>query len=67
MMRTLALVLTLSGIALLAFGFWGTHSAADRFGDGFVPIGAGSLGGMLIIAGVIADIVAERRRRKASQ
>lgn len=66
-LRVIAIVLALAGAALLAFGFWGTHGGAARFGDGFVPIGAGSLGGILIIAGVIADIVAERRHRKATR
>lgn len=66
-MRTVALALALAGVALLAFGLWGTHGGAARFGDGFVPIGAGSLGGMLLIAGVLVDIAAERRRRKASR
>jgi len=66
-MRVLAVVLALAGAALLAFGWWGTHTAAARFGDGFVPIGTGTLGGLLIIAGVIVDIVAERRSRKAAR
>lgn len=65
-LRIVAVVLALAGAALLAFGFWGTHAAAARFGDGFVPIGAGSLGGMLLIAGIIVDIAAERRSKKAT-
>jgi hypothetical protein len=66
-MRVLAVVLAVAGALLLGFGWWGTHTAAARFGDGFVPIGAGSLGGMLLIAGILVDIVAERRSRKAAR
>jgi hypothetical protein len=66
-MRVLATVLAIAGALLLAFGFWGTHAAVARFGDGFVPIAASTLGGLLLIAGVIVDLVAERRRAKAAR
>jgi hypothetical protein len=66
-MRMLATVLAVAGALLLAFGFWGTHAAAARFGDGFIPIAASTLGGLLLIAGVIIDLVAERRRAKAAR
>lgn len=66
-MRRIALVLALAGVALLAFGLWGTHGGAARFGDGFIPIGAGAVGGIVLIAGILVDIVAERRQRKAAK
>ncbi|HEX8905856.1 MAG TPA: hypothetical protein VF771_13480 [Longimicrobiaceae bacterium] len=66
-MRVLATVLAVAGALLLAFGFWGTHTAAARFGDGFIPIAAGTLGGLLLIAGVLVDIAAERRRRNTAR
>jgi hypothetical protein len=66
-MRVLATTLAVSGALLLAFGFWGTHMAAARFGDGFVPIGASSLGGLLLIAGVLVDLAAQYRRRNTAR
>lgn len=66
-LRVLAVLLAIAGALLLAFGWWGTHTAAARFGDGFVPIGGATLGGLLIIGGVIVDLVAERRSRKAAR
>jgi len=65
-MRVLAMILAAAGVLLLGFGWWGTHTAVARFGDGFVPIAASSAGGLLLIAGVIVDIAAERRRKKAA-
>lgn len=65
-MRVIPTILALCGVLLLAFGFWGTHAGLARFGDGFVPIAAGSLGGLVLIAGVIVDLAAEHRQRKAA-
>jgi hypothetical protein len=65
-MRRLAIVLATGGVLLLAFGLWGTHAGAARYGRGFIPIAAGSAGGILLIAAVLADMAAERRRRKAA-
>lgn len=66
-MRTIPTIIALCGVALLAFGYWGTHAGAERFGDGFVPIAASSAGGLLLITGALVDIAAERRRRKAAK
>ncbi|HEU0077256.1 MAG TPA: hypothetical protein VFQ76_06380 [Longimicrobiaceae bacterium] len=66
-MRIVPTVVALCGVALLAFGFWGTHGGAARFGDGFVPIAASAAGGLLLIAGAVIDMAAERRRRKAAK
>jgi hypothetical protein len=66
-MRGIAMTLAAAGVLLLAFGFWGTQVAAARFGDGFVPIASGSAGGLLLIAGILVDIMADRRRRKAGR
>src|SRR3954470_5712182 len=63
-MRRLAIVLATGGVLLLAFGFWGTHGGLARFGDGLVPIACGAAGGLLLIAGVIADMAVNRRIRK---
>jgi hypothetical protein len=64
-MRVIPTVIALCGVLLLAFGYWGTHAGAARFGDGFVPIAASSLGGLLLIAAAIVDIVADRKRKKS--
>lgn len=64
-MRAIPTTLAILGVLLLAFGFWGTHAGAARYGRGFVPIAAGSAGGMLLIAGVLVDLAAERRSRRA--
>ena len=61
------MILAAAGVLLLAFGWWGTHTAVARFGRGFIPIAASSAGGLLLIAGVLVDIAAERRRRKATR
>jgi hypothetical protein len=66
-MRVIPTIIALCGVALLAFGFWGTHAGAARYGDGFVPIAASAAGGLLLITGALVDIVAERRRRKAAK
>jgi hypothetical protein len=66
-MRTLATIFAAAGVLLLAFGWWGTHTAAARFGNGFIPIAASSAGGLLLIAGVLVDIAAERRHRNAAR
>ena len=65
-MRVLATVLAACGVPLLAFGFWGTHAAAARFGDGSIPIAVSCVGGLLVIAGVAIDMAAERARKKAA-
>ena len=65
-MRVVPTIIALCGVALLAFGYWGTHAGAARFGDGFVPIAASSAGGLLLITGALVDILAERKRRKAA-
>jgi hypothetical protein len=54
-------------VLLLAFGWWGTHTAVARFGNGFIPIAASSAGGLLLIARVLVDIAAERRHRNAAR
>lgn len=66
-MRVLPTALVLVGVALLVFGWWGTHAAAERFGKGTIPIGASALGGLVIIAGVLVDIRAERKRKKSAK
>ena len=66
-MRVIPTVIALCGVFLLAFGYWGTHAGAARFGDGFIPIAASSLGGLLLIAAAIVDIVADRKRRKSAE
>jgi hypothetical protein len=70
-MRKIATTLALAGALLLAFGFWGTQSAAghQRFADmnGFVPLAMTTLGGLLLITAAIIDMLAERRQRRASQ
>lgn len=66
-MRVIPTVIALCGVALLAFGFWGTHAGAARFGDGFVPIAASAAGGLLLITAALIDIAAERKRRKAAK
>ncbi|HEU4559736.1 MAG TPA: hypothetical protein VFS20_17920 [Longimicrobium sp.] len=66
-MRVLPTVLVLVGVALLVFGWWGTHAAAARFDNGAIPIGASALGGLVIIAGVLVDIMAERKRKKSGK
>jgi hypothetical protein len=70
-MRKIATTLALAGALLLAFGFWGTQSAAghQRFADmnGFVPLAMTTLGGLLLITAAILDMLAERRQRKAAR
>ena len=66
-MRIIPTVIALCGVALLAFGFWGTHAGAERYGRGFIPIAASAAGGMLLITGALVDIAAERKRRKAAR
>ena len=66
-LRVIPTTLALCGVLLLAFGLWGTHGGAARFGRGFVPIAAGSAGAFLIIAGVLVDLAAEWRKRKAAR
>lgn len=66
-MRVIPTIVALAGVLLLAFGLWGTHGGIARFGDGFVPIAAGSLGGLLLIAGVLVDIIADRRLKKSAR
>lgn len=68
-MRTLPTILAAIGILLLAFGFWGTSTqmGAARFSDGFIPIAASSAGGLVLIAGVLVDIMAERRHKKKAK
>jgi len=66
-MRVIPTVIALCGVLLLAFGYWGTHAGAARFGNGFVPIAASAAGGLLLIAAAIVDIVADRRSRKPAR
>jgi len=70
-MRKIATTLAIAGALLLAFGFWGTQSAAghQRFADmnGFVPLAMTTLGGLLLITAAIIDMLAERRQRKAEK
>jgi hypothetical protein len=64
-LRALAAALAAAGVLLLAFGFWATHTGATPFGDAFIPTASGALGAIVLIAGVLADMLAERLRRKA--
>ena len=66
-MRIIPTVIALCGVALLAFGYWGTHAGAARYGNGYVPIAASAAGGLLLIAGAVVDMAAERRHRKAAK
>lgn len=66
-MRVIPTIIALCGVALLAFGWWGTHAGAARFGDGFVPIAASAAGGLVLIAAAVIDMAAERRQRKAAK
>lgn len=70
-MRKIATTLALAGALLLAFGFWGTQSAAghQRFANmnGFVPLAMTTLGGLLLITAAILDMLAERRQRRAAK
>ena len=66
-MRVIPTTLALCGVLLLAFGFWGTHAGAERYGRGFIPIAASAAGGLLIISAALIDIAADRKRRKAAK
>jgi hypothetical protein len=66
-MRRIALVLALAGAALLAFGFWGTQTAAgqQRYGGmtDNIPLLASILGGLLVLGAASIDMLAEKRTR----
>ena len=66
-MRIVPTVIALCGVALLAFGFWGTHAGAERYGRGFIPIAASAAGGLLNIGAALIDIAADSKRRKAAK
>ena len=55
-MTRLPLVLAVAGLALIAFGWWGLHTAAgqDAFDEmaGIIPLLTQLLGGILLLLGV---------------
>lgn len=60
----IATVLGVVGLALLAFGWWGVQTTAGRraFDEmaGMIPMGAGALGALLLLAAVVVAIVTRR-------
>ena len=71
-MKLLALILAVASLPLAYFAWWGTSTVAGRAKydemDGLIPMGAGLLAIVLIIASVVLATVARHRKmRKLGQ
>lgn len=57
------------GIVMLAFGFWGTQTAAGRHAfdemDGIIPVAAGAVGAFLLLTAAFLDYRADKRDKAA--
>jgi hypothetical protein len=64
-MRPAILILTLLGLCLVAFGYWGVNTVRGRqmFDEmaGMIPMGVGALGVLCLAAALVVFIVARVR------
>jgi hypothetical protein len=70
-MRTLISILVISGLALMAFSYWGVETESGRRAydemDGIIPIAAGVLGALLLALAIVFVIVRFWRSRRHTQ